>query len=1289
MAKFRAPFVYTETRLNLDQGYAGSTIEITLPNNNPAAFGTSQPAKRQILNDVKAGSDEATFSREHLASDGSVYFRRDERYPRSFLWRVLDERTALEIQSVDLSQDENEKTEALLTLILRFPAAIRPFCIAFGDPDERDALNVFAITTTNELWTLNLHRDFFVHRNSTEALTMEWCKTMTPSIFTASSPYRLMAASSRELFVSTHDGGIARLTRQAGQDGTYWHDSYYSEDHWTSSFTRSLIPWKSVTKVRFGDLDLHSSSAMSVGLSPADDTDAQHLITVCMNHKLRIWNLQKGKITLEKDTLGEEHEEQQNPIEHLMVPTQRQLLQVVDMPGRNEYYVVTYSPKQHQFKFWAILDGDEKNGIRQMRSEIEYTPPIDDLMDTSVWNLEEFYLRPTRGTKQTELWIRVRSGPSSQVFRLEFDPFDFGHKLHETTEATMRDWEESWVSVNAGRQTVEVLDSLAPSEEVIEGSALQVASVADEWLRFLLFPGRFTVPTLETALQVYNKAISRTVSNAALRTPLKDRISSAVTARVPRGHDETELPLSPWQVFYGLVRDLHKRRGDALSFVVDPWDQLPWVVTSDTASPIRTCTELELCQLNQAIADKVVEPELILSDSQLSDGSQIGILLRIASDFRSRLPAAFQVEFKRAVLIELLEESPTSVPDRMRDVGERCALGEQISEEDFENLEDAVEAAGGYSVFANENFHRILDSLVQHVTGRELDEQITRFGVRSLMRTTQEIIGLNTEALLDLLSILLFIVDEFDPAELVQSVTGNVDPPAKDLDAMEDDSDTAKTFSAAALFTELLKVLREHEVLQFLTTRQRQEGGKSRRRSGSLSGSLGSSTVAETAYTCTLLESMFIGDWAQIKCQEEMTVPAQITYLSRAWLSTLDLSQYDQYTAHVLADLIKHRNLALAKEFLPFTPVTGWSSYLRGRLYLATGEYAEAASWFKKAAFAMCEFLSSLLNSDVLLIVSEATAYFDINTYDTAELLRPDEQDSFAAGLTSYYSHVGELLGHVKAAAYVADFAKLALQAHCQEDATRVSVRDRVPYRILADNPPQGRQTQWTPAELKEREKRKSDMLSRLFTASLQTARFDEAYSALSRMPASAVRHFSLQTFVQTLVTQNRIPLLLSFPFVNLNSEADEILAIQTKKTLNLNTQPQYHKVLYAFRIDRGDYRGAAQVAFERLERLKSDSEVTRNPEDERLVDAYLLLINTLACVGKDEAWVIKEPGVDRGTVNGHGRNGVGGVGKRRLVSVDDVRREYQEELDRLAALEQGKFAFADGGAEGDAMDVL
>jgi hypothetical protein len=168
----------------------------------------------------------------------------------------------------------------------------------------------------------------------------------------------------------------------------------------------------------------------------------------------------------------------------------------------------------------------------------------------------------------------------------------------------------------------------------------------------------------------------------------------------------------------------------------------------------------------------------------------------------------------------------------------------------------------------------------------------------------------------------------------------------------------------------------------------------------------------------------------------------------------------------------------------------------------------------------------------------------------------------------------------------------------------------------------------------------------------------------------------------------------MKYPFATLSKEADEVLASMAKKTLNMSVQPQYHKILYSWRIAKGDYRGAAQSAFDRLERLKTDSEVTRNPEDQRLIEAYLLLINTLACVGKDEAWVVKEPTAgDMSSVNAFGKsrkavtNGfsTGAGEKRKLVTLVDVRREYQEELDRLAAMEQGQFAITGG----DAMDVL
>lgn len=193
---------------------------------------------------------------------------------------------------------------------------------------------------------------------------------------------------------------------------------------------------------------------------------------------------------------------------------------------------------------------------------------------------------------------------------------------------------------------------------------------------------------------------------------------------------------------------------------------------------------------------------------------------------------------------------------------------------------------------------------------------------------------------------------------------------------------------------------------------------------------------------------------------------------------------------------------------------------------------------------------------------------------------------------------------------------------------------------------------------------------------------------ALTRMPDQFLRHSCVQSFIQTLVSQYRVKQLFAYPWTQLAEEADKELERKAKNTLNTSSKPEYFKILYSWRIKRGNFRGAAQAAFDRLEKLRGEMKGRgSDPQDERLVEAYLLLINAMACIGKDEAWVIREPIAEKkGLINGTTKEKK--EGKRCLVTLEDVRREYQEELDKLAALEQGRFAFT-GGNEGDEMDVL
>jgi hypothetical protein len=82
-----------------------------------------------------------------------------------------------------------------------------------------------------------------------------------------------------------------------------------------------------------------------------------------------------------------------------------------------------------------------------------------------------------------------------------------------------------------------------------------------------------------------------------------------------------------------------------------------------------------------------------------------------------------------------------------------------------------------------------------------------------------------------------------------------------------------------------------------------------------------------------------------------------------------------------------------------------------------------------------------------------------------------NERNAFSEGLASYYGHVIRMLEAAKAYSYVADFARLGLRSMVgQED-----------------------------------QELKTNLLQRLFTASIQTSRFEEAYSAMARHSDAAL----------------------------------------------------------------------------------------------------------------------------------------------------------------------------------------
>lgn len=81
------------------------------------------------------------------------------------------------------------------------------------------------------------------------------------------------------------------------------------------------------------------------------------------------------------------------------------------------------------------------------------------------------------------------------------------------------------------------------------------------------------------------------------------------------------------------------------------------------------------------------------------------------------------------------------------------------------------------------------------------------------------------------------------------------------------------------------------------------------------------------------------------------------------------------------------------------------------------------------------------------------------------------ERNSFSEGLASYYGHVVGLFEQVKEYSYVADFARLGLRSMTGQ----------------------------------EEQELKTDLLQRLFTASIQTLRYEDAYLSMSRHSDAAL----------------------------------------------------------------------------------------------------------------------------------------------------------------------------------------
>ncbi|KAL8998024.1 MAG: hypothetical protein Q9169_002864 [Polycauliona sp. 2 TL-2023] len=1234
-------YAFVETRIDVEALEQTSVVHIQLPTNR------THRSQRRIL-PTTAGSatykDEETYSRSCLASASSIYFSELRKYPRSFLWRVLENNKVLQLRSIDLRKSESSRAEATAILQIGFPSAIRKGGVALAD-DGAEALSVFVLTKSNELFTLTIPIRAFCNPTVLEEDSTRWCTTYNPSSFTLSTPHRLVAASPGQLAMALADGKLLTLNRREGQDGSAWQEISYHGGQWGSSL-RGLINWQGNNTVRYDGTVLDQNAAIAVDFSPS----RTHLLTVCANHTLRIWNLGKSNYVFSMDLLGKHREPQDIP-RVMLDASSPEVLRIFEAEGviaGDEYYAMTYTPHGGgQFKIWAIRDADQgKLGVRFLHSDDVLRPPDPDSDPESktVWKVADFKIgRGTQGSDM-KLCVLMRSNKRYKVYSLTFDLIDLPAA-----------WNDKWVLT-----ATETLGQMQPPQLALSDPR----DPSEIWLEFLLYPGRYTRSLLETALSIYQSARKQT-SSKDTKISFEERLSSAIMVQVKSQpvKDETDsgTPFSQyreslqqeWSLFYQEVQDLDRLRWQPLTLSFDERFGMPCSVLASGCAFIRGCDRVEAIAQNTPAAwhnvpDFFEVPSIEDSSEQLPLlPEELSILIEGAAAFRKTFSANFQHDCHNLLSSELWQDPVYSVPDRIGNYYEHCGFAEEVTDSAIDGLKDALAPLGSFEGLTSEHFLAIIKRLPHSMATAEDSGLVsTKMGLKVLVRGVQEMSNLYAQLLFDLLMVVVFI--EVEAHEEVVS-----------------DSN----LNTSSVFMALTEQLKQYKITQWLgsnfwASQNRPDNGPNEN----------ARSNKQVGVSMTVLESLFAADVRPQAGNGQLhsgfltdAIQDLLLYISGGMEASMTL---DQVLVFVQCNLLKQGNNDLASDFAQFQPSTAWAVYIRGRLHIQVGETAEAAMCFKKAAYNMAA-TQSLPDRDQQddrgsRSTSEEEQAAQPYHNASAKLLSVKEAGHFANGLPKYYTHIMHLFQDALYPSYACDFARLAIQLTPTSSEALTS------------------------------------LLESLFASSLQTSNVDGAYTSLIRLSQKEQSKLLPELVDALLSLPNGPSQLLDLPWpANLHAAVDEELANPRRSsptisnTSSANPMRDRRKILAAWRLRDGDSRGAAEALYPQLHSLVSQPQKGKQKVgglaksklggssnsgegptkgSNGVDEAYLSVINLMACISdgeqeKKEAWLLSN--ADRG--------------KRRVVTIEEVRGGWQKELDRRSVVEGGRWGF---GMAGDEMDL-
>ncbi|CAB1313483.1 unnamed protein product [Coregonus sp. 'balchen'] len=193
---------------------------------------------------------------------------------------------------------------------------------------------------------------------------------------------------------------------------------------------------------------------------------------------------------------------------------------------------------------------------------------------------------------------------------------------------------------------------------------------------------------------------------------------------------------------------------------------------------------------------------------------------------------------------------------------------------------------------------------------------------------------------------------------------------------------------------------------------------------------------------------------------------------------------------------------------------------------------------------------------------------------------------------------------------------------------------------------------------------------TRIFKHHLDLGHNSQAYEALTQNPDSGRQLDCLRQLVVVLCERSQLQDLVQFSYVNLHDEVVSIIESRAR-AVDLMSH-NYYELLYAFHINRHNYRKAGTVMFEYGMRL--GREVRTQLGLQKQVNCYLASLNCLRLIRPDYAWIVQpssgamyeRPGASPKR-NYDGEFATGPVsGQIDILELKDLQKEYALARSRL-----------------------